>query len=99
MKWVLVGCLAIIIAIMLSPPLHMNLLGALLILVFGFLFSTVSSQLTGEIGSSSNPIFGVTVATLLLTCPIFLVGGWTGGSCFVVAASVGARRCGGPPEP
>ena len=52
MKWVLVGCLAIIIAIMLSTPLHMNLLGALLILVFGFLFSTVSSQLTGEIGSS-----------------------------------------------
>src|SRR2546422_3146035 len=49
----------------LSAPLHMNLLGALLILVFGFLFSTVSSQLTGEIGSSSNPISGMTVATLL----------------------------------
>ena len=93
MKWVLVGCLAIIIVIMLSAPLHMNLLGALLILVFGFLFSTVSSQLTGEIGSSSNPISGMTVATLLLTCLIFLVVGWTGGPYYVTALSVGAIVC------
>src|SRR5216683_1585667 len=90
MKWVLVGCLGIIVAIMLSAPLHMNLLGALLILVFGFLFSTVSSQLTGEIGSSSNPISGMTVATLLLTCLIFLLVGWTGGPYYVTALSVGA---------
>ena len=41
--------------------------------MFGFLFVTVSSRLTGEIGSSSNPISGMTVATLLLTCLIFLV--------------------------
>src|SRR5258707_7842371 len=76
MKWVLVGCLAIIIAIMLSPPLHMNLLGALLILVFGFLFSTVSSQLTGETGSSSNPISGMTASRLLLpSLPFPAVGG------------------------
>src|SRR3989442_780181 len=93
MKWVLVGCLAIIVAIMLSAPLHMNLLGALLILVFGFLFSTVSSQLTGEIGSSSNPISGMTVATLLLTCLIFLLVGWTGGPYYVTALSVGAIVC------
>src|SRR5256886_16978606 len=71
----------------------MNLLGALLILVFGFLFSTVSSQLTGEIGSSSNPISGMTVATLLLTCLIFLVVGWTGGPYYVTALSVGAIVC------
>ena len=57
----------------------MNLLGALLIVLFGFLFVTVSSRLTGEIGSSSNPISGMTVATLLLTCLIFLLIGWTGG--------------------
>ena len=46
--------------------------GAILIVVLGFLFVTVSSRLTGEIGSSSNPISGMTVATLLLTCLIFL---------------------------
>lgn len=93
MKWVLVGALAIVAIIMLSAPLHMNLLGALMILVFGFLFSTVSSQLTGEIGSSSNPISGMTVATLLFTCLIFLLVGWTGGPYYVTALSVGAIVC------
>jgi uncharacterized oligopeptide transporter (OPT) family protein len=71
----------------------MNLLGALLIVVFGFLFVTVSSRLTGEIGSSSNPISGMTVATLLLTCLAFLIVGWTGGTAYVTALSVGAVVC------
>ncbi len=93
MKWVLAGAFAIVAIIMLSPPLHMNLLGALMILVFGFLFATVSSQLTGEIGSSSNPISGMTVATLLFTCLIFLLVGWTGGPYYVTALSVGAIVC------
>ena len=93
MKWVLIGALVIITAITLATPLHMNLLGALLILVFGFLFSTVSSRLTGEIGSSSNPISGITVATLLFTCLIFLLMGWTGNAYYVTALSVGAIVC------
>ena len=71
----------------------MNLLGAVLIVVFGFLFVTVSSRLTGEIGSSSNPISGMTVATLLLTCLIFLIVGWTGGTYYVTALSVGGIVC------
>jgi putative OPT family oligopeptide transporter len=93
LKWVLIGCLAIIAAITFAAPLHMNVLGALLILVFGFLFSTVSSRLTGEVGSSSNPISGMAVATLLFTCLIFLVMGWTGGRYYVTALSVGAIVC------
>ena len=93
MKWVVIGCLAIIAIISLATPLHMNVLGALLILVFGFLFATVSSRLTGEIGSSSNPISGMAVATLLFTCLIFLVLGWTGGRYYVTALSVGAIVC------
>jgi putative OPT family oligopeptide transporter len=93
MKWVLIGCLAIIAIITVATPLHMNLLGALLILVFGFLFATVSSRLTGEVGSSSNPISGMAVATLLFTCLIFLVMGWTGGQYYVTALSVGAIVC------
>jgi uncharacterized oligopeptide transporter (OPT) family protein len=71
----------------------MNILGALLIVVFGFLFVTVSSRLTGEIGSSSNPISGMTVATLLLTCLIFLLVGWTGAEWYVTALSVGGIVC------
>ncbi len=93
MKWVLLGALGIIVVITLSTPLNMNVLGALLILVFGFLFATVSSRLTGQIGSSSNPISGMTVATLLLTCLIFLLVGWTGGQYYVTALSVGAIVC------
>jgi uncharacterized oligopeptide transporter (OPT) family protein len=79
LRWVLLGCVAIIAAITAAAPLHMNLLGALLIVISGFLFATVSSRLTGEIGSSANPVSGMTSATLLLTCLIFLLVGWTGG--------------------
>jgi putative OPT family oligopeptide transporter len=93
MKTVGILLIALLVAITLAPKLHMNLLGALMIAVFGFLFVTVSSRLTGEIGSSSNPISGMTVATLLFTCLIFLVLGWTGPSYYVTALSVGAIVC------
>ncbi len=93
MKVVFIGIALLLAAIVLAKPLHMNLLGAILIVLFGFLFVTVSSRLTGEIGSSSNPISGMTVATLLLTCLIFLVVGWTGHSWFVTALSVGGIVC------
>ncbi len=73
---VLVGSLLLVVAIALAPPLHINLIAAVLIVVFGFFFVTVSSRITGEIGSSSNPISGMVVATLLVTCLIFLVLGW-----------------------
>src|SRR5437016_5140350 len=86
---------AIIAVIMAVPQLNLrgNLLGAFLIVVFGFLFVTVSSRLTGEIGSSSNPISGMTVATLLLTCLVFLIAGWTGPHYFVTALSIGGIVC------
>ena len=93
MKWVVIGTFSLLAIITLATPLHMNLLGALLILVFGFLFATVSSRLTGEIGSSSNPISGMTVATLLFTCAVFLLLGWTGGQYYVTALSIGAIVC------
>jgi putative OPT family oligopeptide transporter len=92
-KVVAIGCVLLLTAITLAPQLHMNLLGALLILVFGFLFVTVSSRLVGEIGSSSNPISGMTVATLLFTCLTFLAIGWTGRPFYVTALSVGAIVC------
>ncbi len=88
-----VGLIVLLAAIVIARPLHMNLAGALLIVLFGFIFVTVSSRLTGEIGSSSNPISGMTVATLLLTCAIFLLLGWTGSSYYVTALSVGAIVC------
>jgi len=95
MKFVLGGIFVLLALIMIFPQLNLrwNILGALLIVAFGFLFVTVSSRLTGEIGSSSNPISGMTVATLLLTCLIFLVVGWTGSTYYVTALSIGGIVC------
>jgi putative OPT family oligopeptide transporter len=93
MKVVGIGIIVLIAIIMIAPSLHMNFLGAVLIIAFGFLFVTVSSRLTGEIGSTSNPISGMTVATLLFTCLVFLLVGWKGGPYYVTALSVGAIVC------
>ncbi|QYO65766.1 OPT/YSL family transporter [Leptolyngbya sp. 7M] len=94
LKWVTIGILVLIIVITLMPSLKMNILGAILIIVLGFLFVTVSSRLTGEIGSSSNPISGMTVATLLFTSLAFLLLGWTQPDpYFVTALSVGGIVC------
>lgn len=93
MKFVILGCLGLVIAIWAAPMLNMNVVGAALIVLFGFLFVTVSSRLTGEIGSSSNPISGMTVATLLLTCLIFLTIGWTGESHRLTALSIAGIVC------
>jgi putative OPT family oligopeptide transporter len=99
-KLVLIGIIALIVIIAFSNPLYVGGTGigarigaALLIIVFGFLFVTVSSRLTGEVGSTSNPISGMTVATLLLTCLIFVILGWTGSNYFVTALSIGAIVC------
>jgi putative OPT family oligopeptide transporter len=98
MKFVGIGIVALMAAIVAAPNLldagiGAKILSAVLIVIFGFLFVTVSSRLTGEIGSSSNPISGMTIATLLLTCLIFLVVGWTGSAYYVTALSVGAIVC------
>lgn len=94
LKWVMAGILALVVVITLVPALKMNILGAILIIILGFLFVTVSSRLTGEIGSSSNPISGMTVATLLFTSLAFLLLGWTAPDpYFVTALSVGGIVC------
>jgi putative OPT family oligopeptide transporter len=95
MSVVLVGSLLIALFLALAPnmPLAGNILAALLIVVFAFFFSTVSSRITGLIGSSSNPISGMTIATLILTCLLFVGLGWTGEAYAPVALCVGAVVC------
>jgi putative OPT family oligopeptide transporter len=83
MRVVLFGSVGMVLALTVAPAIGLGFnfagfLGAVMVLVFGFLFVTVSSRLTGEIGSSSNPISGMTVATLLLTCLLLLVLGEAG---------------------
>lgn len=87
--------LIVLLALFLTSqvPLISAVAGAVLVVLFGFLFVTVSSRLTGEIGSSSNPISGMTVATLMLTCLIFLALGWTSSKDRVLALSVAAVVC------
>jgi putative OPT family oligopeptide transporter len=70
-----------------------NLVAAVLIVIFGFLFVTVSSRIVGLIGSSANPISGMTIATLMATSLIFLGVGWVGGAWSAVALMVGAVVC------
>ncbi|MBW1933702.1 MAG: oligopeptide transporter, OPT family, partial [Deltaproteobacteria bacterium] len=67
-----------------------NIVSSLLIIVFGFFFATVSARLVGDIGVSSNPTSGMTIATLMGTCLLFLAAGWTGGAYAAVALSIGA---------
>ncbi len=93
MPVVLGGSAAIAAAIWLAPVIHINIVSAILIILFGFFFVTVSSRITGEIGSSSNPISGMTVATLLLTCGIFVAIGWTGTHYKAMALTTAALVC------
>lgn len=92
-SFVIIGTLLMVLGLWFAPALHINLASAILIILFGFLFVTVSSRLTGEIGSSSNPISGMTVATLLLTCLVFLAVGWVGPQYRVGALSIAAVVC------
>jgi len=103
MKFVVFGALAIVVmiwALLTFRPipgaktgLFANLLAALFVIVFGFLFTTVSSRITGLIGTSSNPISGMAIATLMATCAVFLLAGWTGGNYSVLALTIGGVVC------
>jgi putative OPT family oligopeptide transporter len=97
MKVVLLGSLILLALLagflMTEVGLAKAFLGALLVMVFGFLFVTVSSRLTGEIGSSSNPISGMTTATLMITCLIFLSLNMTTLTEQILALSVAAVVC------
>jgi len=103
MKIVLVGSgilVLLVIALLTFYPvpgadtgLVANVISGLFVVVFGFLFVTVSSRIVGLIGSSANPVSGMTIATLMATCAIFLLAGWTGGSYAALALSIGGLVC------
>ena len=95
MAVVLGGSLLLGLFLAASPglPTQGNVLAAILILIFGFFFATVSSRITGLIGTSSNPISGMTIATLILTCLLFVGLGWTGDMYSPIAICVGAIVC------
>lgn len=95
--WVIAGSVALALIVALLPQLPgefpYSLLMGLLVVVFGFFFVTVSSRIVGIIGSSSNPISGMTIATLMATCLIFVSLGWTGDAYQALALCVGSLVC------
>jgi len=95
---VLVGSLVLVLVIAVLPfvpgaGIGSKLLLGLLIVIFGFFFVTVASRIVGLIGSSSNPISGMTIATLMATCLVFVGLGWTGDVYQPMALCVGAIVC------
>jgi uncharacterized oligopeptide transporter (OPT) family protein len=87
------GALGIVGFIVAVPVFKMKLIGAVLILVLGFLFSVVSSRITGEVGSTSCPLSGMTIGVLMATCGIFLAVGWEGAAYSRLALMIGAVVC------
>jgi putative OPT family oligopeptide transporter len=85
--------LAVFLAVAPGLPTQGNLVVSVLVVIFGFFFVTVSSRIVGLIGSSSNPVSGMTIATLILTCTIFVALGWTGEWYSPIALCVGAVVC------
>jgi putative OPT family oligopeptide transporter len=70
-----------------------NVIASVLVVVFGFLFVTVSSRIAGLIGTSSNPISGMAIATLMATCALFLLAGWTAAAYGALALTIGGTVC------
>lgn len=85
--------LVVVLVIWLTPSIPVNLLGALLIIVFGFFFATVSSRMVGIVGSSNNPVSGMAIATLIVTTAVLKAAGFTGIAGMISAISIGTIIC------
>lgn len=77
LKWLILGAIFIIAFLWLYPGFHLNFLTIILLLILGYFFSAVTSITVGIVGSSANPVSGMTLTTLLIVCMIFYFLGWT----------------------
>ena len=93
MRIVIAGIAIVVILIWLIPQVPVSLVGAILIAILGFFFGTVSSRMVGLVGSSNNPISGMTIAALLLTTFVFKMTGLNNTAGMVAAISVGSIIC------
>ena len=93
MSVVLAGIAAMIVIIWLVPEIPVNFVGALLIVVFGFFFATVSSRMVGLIGSSNNPVSGMAIATLLVATITIKASGDSGITGMIGAIAIGSVIC------
>jgi uncharacterized oligopeptide transporter (OPT) family protein len=103
MKWVVTGSILIVVMMWILLTFHpmqgaetrwyQNLFAGVFVVVFGFLFVTVAGRISGLLGNSSNPISGMSIATLMATCAIFFVAGWTAPNYAVLALMIGGVTC------
>src|SRR6516164_8103900 len=103
MRWVILGSFVIVAMMWVLLTFHpmkgastlwyQNLFAAVFVVIFGFLFVTVASRISGLLGNSSNPISGMSIATLMATCAIFFVAGWTAPNYAVLALMIGGVVC------
>jgi putative OPT family oligopeptide transporter len=103
MRWVILGSILIVVMMWMLLTFHpmqgaetrwyQNLFAGVFVMVFGFLFVTVASRISGLLGNSSNPISGMSIATLMATCAIFLLAGWTAPNYAVLALMIGGVVC------
>lgn len=93
MKAIIIGIVVLAMLIWLIPVVPVNLFSAFLIVIFGFFFATVSSRMVGLIGSSNNPVSGMTIATLLVTAMILKATGQVGQAGMTAAIAIGSVIC------
>ena len=103
MRWVIVGSILIVAMMWVLLTFHpmpgaqtrwyQNLLAGVFVVVFGFLFVTVAGRISGLLGNSSNPVSGMSIATLMATCAIFFLAGWTAPNYSVLALMIGGVVC------
>ncbi len=93
MQFILLGILAMVFIIWIVPAIPVTLLGAFIIVIFGFFFATVSSRMVGLVGSSNNPVSGMAIATLLIATFAIKSSGKTGIDGMTAAIAVGSVIC------
>ncbi len=92
-QFILIGVVALALAMWVIPTIPVNFIGALIIIVFGFFFATVSSRMVGIVGSSNNPVSGMAIATLIVTTVVLKVTGTVGAQGMIAAISIGSIIC------
>lgn len=93
MKVVLIVIAILTLLVWLIPAIPVNLIGAIIIVVFGFFFATVSSRMVGLVGSSNNPVSGMAIATLLISTLVLKATGMTGAEGMTAAIAIGSIIC------
>lgn len=93
MKLVLLSILVLTLAVWLIPAIPVSLVGAIIVVIFGFFFATVSSRMVGLVGSSNNPVSGMAIATLLIATLILKLTGEAGATGMQAAIAIGSIIC------